>query len=207
MRTQPICTEISASGSRRAEDELGRAAADVDHQKRPVAGRRLGRRAAKRQPRLLVAAQAARAARRGRARRRRRMRRCCSASRAALVAAARTRARRGARSARRTPTSTATVRAMASGCSAPVSSTPWPSRVICIERSSSRPRVVGDRAGARSSCRCRPPRRSSRHSPRPPIWRFRPISVSSSMRAAASSRNRPCSLLVVVHEPGFFTPR
>jgi len=47
----------------------------------------------------------------------------------------------------------------------------------------------------------------ARHTPWLPIPRFMPISVSSSMRAAASIRNKPCSLLVVVHEPGFFTPR
>ena len=43
--------------------------------------------------------------------------------------------------------------------------------------------------------------------PCPPICRFNPISVRSSMRAAESFKKMPCSLLVVVQDPGFFTPR
>ena len=39
------------------------------------------------------------------------------------------------------------------------------------------------------------------------MLRSMPINVSSSMRAAGSFKKMPCSLLVVVHEPGFFTPR
>ena len=43
--------------------------------------------------------------------------------------------------------------------------------------------------------------------PAPPMARGIPISVRSSIRAAGSSRKQPRSRLVVVQEPGFFTPR
>ena len=123
MRTQPMCTEISASGALAAEHELGRAAADIDDQKRPGREVETGGRAAERKPRLFLARESsgrepsARSAASKNAA-------LFAASRAALVAAARTRAH--AVLAMRAPysDSTATVRAMASGCSAPVTSTP-----------------------------------------------------------------------------------
>ena len=62
-----------------------------------------------------------------------------AASRAALVAAARVRTTACWRIASPYSVSTASVRAIASGCSEPLTSTPWPSRVICMRRSSSRP--------------------------------------------------------------------
>ena len=43
--------------------------------------------------------------------------------------------------------------------------------------------------------------------PELPIERGMPMRVSNSILAAESFRNTPRNALVVVHEPGFFTPR
>ena len=157
-RTQPTSIEIRPVGLVGADDELGRAAADVDHEiGLGLARARPSRREL--EPRFFLAAEelgpyaeqlldrieevvavrrVARGARRGGAHARR---------------------RRARRSPPGTRSITATVRAIASGSSRRVWLTPWPSRVICVRRSTvDEPSCavdVGDEEPARSWCRCR----------------------------------------------------
>ena len=118
-----------------ADDELGRAAADVDDEVRTGLVERRGR-AEELEARLFLAGQAARAGRRAPARPGRRTRRGCAASRDALVAVARTRST--PRSSMTLPVARAARRACARSrraCSTRSRSTPWPSRVIRVRRS------------------------------------------------------------------------
>ena len=119
-RTQPMSIEHSAVGLVGADDELGRAAADVDDEVRArlgeAGGRARGTRAAP--PRRRTAA---RAARRAPARPGRRTSSRLLASRDALVAVARTRSTPRSSMTPRYSRSTASVRSIASGCSVRVS--------------------------------------------------------------------------------------
>ena len=172
----------------RARDELGRAAADVDHQqRRRVAAVARGGRAEVGQPRLLVAARAcARRARSGRApwpRTRRRW------PRRGPPRSARRRAARS-RGARSTPRSRRACRAPArcgASPSRPDASTPSPRRVTTERRSSSSHAVRAPRrrrAGASSWCRRRRPRRAR---VRPGTASARPASAASRFSTAISA--------------------
>ena len=193
-------------GLLRPEHQLRRATTDVHDQERAVRRRQAGCRSCERKARFFRRRSAAPAARPARARRRRRTRRGCGRParrwwrRRAVAPPRRDRTARGTRAAPRPCARWLPV------ARTPVTSTPWPSRVMRIGRASSRP------ASSAISRRTElvpmsTAATSTRQTPCAPMCRFSPISVNSSMRAAASFRKMPCSLLVVVHEPGFFTPR
>ena len=120
-----------------ADHELGRAAADVDHERpRAVVGVALARRAEERQPRLLVAGEDVRLEAEARATSSANSP-PLAASRTALVSTASPARRRDRRSACRYSSSVANTRSIASSPRRPSASTPAPSRVTVVRRSSS----------------------------------------------------------------------
>ena len=165
---QPHAADVDRAGRADAvavaEDELGRAAADVDDQERRRGGAAVRRGRAsgapsERQLGLLVAGDHVRLAGRGWPAPCPRSRPRLAASRVALVATIRTPLAPSSRARAAYSASATRVRSIASGASRPVRSTPWPSRTTSIRAQQvgrARPAPARRRrAGGSSWCRSR----------------------------------------------------